>query len=101
MATIADRISERRLALGLSLREVASKGVSASYVSRLEKGDRYPSGKALRTLAVNLEVSAYWLETGMDDPAEALARLVVEYHGRPLPARARALARTVLERPHA
>jgi transcriptional regulator with XRE-family HTH domain len=100
VATIADRIRERRRALGLSLREVAGTGVSPSYVSRLEKGDRRPSAKALRTLAANLDVSAYWLATGDADPAEALARLVVEYRGRPLPAGARALARAVLERTH-
>lgn len=98
MTTIAKRVRQRRLALGLSLRQVAGEGISASYISRLEKGDRRPSAKALRMLAANLGVSAYWLETGQDDPAEALARLVLEYRGRPLPARSGALARSVLEK---
>ncbi len=98
MATIAKRLHERRLALGLSLRQIACEGVSASYVSRLEKGDRHPSAKALRMLAAKLDVSPYWLETGRDDPAEILARLVLEHRDRPLPARAGRLARAVLDR---
>jgi len=97
MATIAERVRERRLALGLSVRQVASDGVSASYVSRLENGDRRPSVKALRALAPSLGVSVYWLETGEEDPAETLARLVLEHRGRPLPPRAAKLARAVLE----
>jgi transcriptional regulator with XRE-family HTH domain len=98
MTSIAERVRKRRQALGLSLREVACDGVSASYISRLERGDRLASAKVLRTLAAKLDVSVYWLETGVDDPAEALARLVLEYRGRPLPPRASALARAVLER---
>jgi transcriptional regulator with XRE-family HTH domain len=98
MPSIAERVRDRRLALGLSLRQVACEGVSASYISRLEKGDRQPSSKALRALAAKLDVSVYWLETGQDDPADALARLVLEYRRRPLPARAVALARAVLKR---
>jgi transcriptional regulator with XRE-family HTH domain len=97
MATIGQRVRERRLELGLSLREAAGKGVGASHISRIEQGGRQASGKALRTLAATLDVSVYWLETGDDDPAETLARLVLEYRGRPLPARAAALARSVLE----
>ena len=98
MATIGKRVRERRLELGLSLREVAGKGVCASHVSRIEQGGRHPSEKALRTLAAKLDVSAYWLETGADDPAEALARLVLEHRDRPLPAQAATLARSVLKR---
>jgi len=64
----------------------------------LEKGERRPSGKALRALAAKLDVSVHWLETGEDDPAEELARLVLESRGRPLPARAGALARAVLRK---
>jgi transcriptional regulator with XRE-family HTH domain len=64
----------------------------------LEKGERRPSAKVLRALAARLDVSAYWLETGRDDPGEVLARLVLESRGRPLPARANGLARAVLKR---
>jgi transcriptional regulator with XRE-family HTH domain len=95
--TIADRIHERRLELGLSQREAACKGVSAAHLCRLERGDRSPSGKALRSIAARFSVSVHWLETGEADPAEELARLVLEYKGRPLPTRARGLAQAVLE----
>ena len=98
MAAVAARIHERRLELGLTLRELASEGVSASYLSRLEKGERMPSGKALRKLAAKLDVSPYWLETGRDDPAEELARIVLDHRGKPLPPRAQTLARAVLKR---
>jgi transcriptional regulator with XRE-family HTH domain len=98
MATVATRIRDRRLELGLTLRELASPGVSASYLSRIEKGERMPSGKALRKLAEKLDVSTYWLETGQEDPADELARIVLEHRGTPLPPRAQTLARAVLKR---
>jgi transcriptional regulator with XRE-family HTH domain len=96
--TTAQRIRKRRLELGLSLRAAACAGVSAAHLSRLETGDRHPSGKALRALAKKLGVSQHWLETGEEDPAEELARLVLEGRGKPLPARARTLAQAILER---
>jgi transcriptional regulator with XRE-family HTH domain len=98
VATIAQRIRQRRLELGLSLREAASHGVSATHIYRLENGDRRPSIKALRALAATLDVSVHWLETGEDDPAAELARLVLEHRDRALPARARKLAQKVLAR---
>ena len=99
MKTVGDRIRERRAALGLSMRDVASRGVSASYVSRIETGDRQPSAKALAALAPKLGVSIYWLQTGKQDPADELARIVLEQRGRPLPRRASTLARAVLDIP--
>ena len=96
MPTVGERIRERRLALGLSQRELACEGVSYAYISRLEANTRQPSVKALRKLAPKLGVSAHWLETGEDDPAEELARLVLEHRGRPLPRQAAALARRIL-----
>jgi hypothetical protein len=51
---------------------------------------------ALRKLAPELGVSAHWFETGEDDPAEELARLVLEHCGRALPRRATVLAHTIL-----
>jgi len=94
--TVGERIRQRRLELGLSQREVASPGVSYAYISRLEANARQPSTKALRKIAPKLGVSVYWLETGEDDPARELARLVIEHEGQPLPKRAAALARVVL-----
>lgn len=96
LATIGDRIRERRLELGLSQRALASEGVSYAYISRLEANTRQASTKALRKLAPKLKVSVYWLETGEEDPAEQLAQLVLEHRGRQLPRQGTALARAVL-----
>ena len=56
--------------------------------------------RALRKLAVKLGVSVHWLETGVDDPAEELARIVLDHRAGPLPPRARTLARRLLRAPH-
>src|SRR5438445_8430618 len=97
MPTVGDRIRERRLALGLSQRELACEGVTYAYISRLEAGTRQPSVKALRKLASKLGVSVHWLETGEDDPAEELARLVLEHPGTAWPPKsAVALAHAIL-----
>ena len=98
MATVGERIRQRRLELGLSQRELSSEGVTYAYVSRLEANTRTPSIKALRKLATKLDVSVHWLETGERDPAEQLAQLVLEHQRRPLPRRAVTLARAVLQR---
>jgi transcriptional regulator with XRE-family HTH domain len=98
MATVGDRIRQRRLELGLSQHELASEGVTYAYISRLEANTRTPSIKALRKLATKLDVSVHWLETGEEDPAEELARLVLEHQRHPLPRRAVMLARAVLQR---
>jgi len=100
MPTIGDRIRQRRLALGLSQRELASEGVSYAYISRIEANTRRPSVRALRKLAVKLNVSAHWLETGEDDPAQELARIVLEHRQGTLPRQARTLARSILRDPH-
>jgi transcriptional regulator with XRE-family HTH domain len=94
--TIGERILQRRTELGLSQRDIASEGASYAYISRIEAGQRRPSVRALRKLASRLDVSVHWLETGEPDPAEELARLVLEHRGRPLPAGAERLARKVL-----
>jgi transcriptional regulator with XRE-family HTH domain len=92
---IGRRLRERRVELGLSQRALAVPGVYA-YISRLEAGTRRPSVRALRQLAPKLGVSAQWLETGVRDDAEDLARLVIEHDGAPPPAMAARLARRVL-----
>jgi transcriptional regulator with XRE-family HTH domain len=96
ITAVGERIRQRRLALGLSQRQIASEGVSHAYISRIEANTRQPSVKALRKLAPKLGVSLHWLETGRDGPAEELARLVLEHRGRPLPERADSLARSIL-----
>jgi transcriptional regulator with XRE-family HTH domain len=100
MSSVGDRIRGRRLALGLSQRELATAGLSDAYISRLEANTRHPSVKVLRKLAPMLDVSVHWLETGKDDPVDELARLVLAHRGQPLPSRATALARSILATPH-
>jgi transcriptional regulator with XRE-family HTH domain len=93
---IGDRLREARLRAGLSQRELSEPGVSYAYISRIEAGVRTPSIKVLRKLAPKLDVSVSWLETGQDDPAAQLARLVLASGGDSLDPRAHALARRVL-----
>lgn len=97
-ASVGARVRARRLELGLSQRELAEPGVSYAYISRIEAGTRQPSVKALRKLAPKLGVSVHWLETGAEDAAEDLARLVLEQDRGRLPRRARTLAKQVLGR---
>ena len=75
--TIGARIRQLRLARGLSLRAAACSGVSATYIHRLEHGDRQPSIKALRVLAEKLGTSVEFLETGSnpDDARERELRI--------------------------
>ncbi len=76
--TVGERILERRLELRLPQRRLAEgSGFTASYISHLEQNARQPSVKVLRRIAPILGVSAHWLETGRDDPAEELALLVL------------------------
>jgi transcriptional regulator with XRE-family HTH domain len=96
METVGDRIRERRLALGLCQRALAGDGVSDAHISRIESNTRQPSIKVLRKLAPRLKVSVHWLETGEEDPAEQLARLVLRHHEQPLPRQALVLARAIL-----
>lgn len=93
---IGRRIREARQQVGLSQRDLASVGMSYSYISRVEVGQRRPSIRALRLLAPRLRVSAHWLETGKPDPADELARLVLDQPEATLPPRARTLARRIL-----
>ena len=94
---IGDRLREARRAAGLSQRELAEPGVSYAYISRIEAGVRTPSVKVLRKVAPKLGVSVSWLETGRDDPAEELARIVLASNGGTLDPRAKSLARRVLD----
>jgi transcriptional regulator with XRE-family HTH domain len=64
--TVGARLRRLRLARGLSQRELACPGVSYAYISRIEAGTRQPSVKALRKLALKLNVTTAYLETGCD-----------------------------------
>jgi transcriptional regulator with XRE-family HTH domain len=92
---VGERLRARRLELGLSLEDLAEPGITIAHISRIERGLRQPSVRALRKLAAKLETSAAWLEFGQDDPARQLAELVLE-HRAGLSRRALILARRVL-----
>ncbi len=95
---IGARLRARRASLGLSQRDLAERGVTYAYISRIEAGQRRPSVKALRKLAPKLEVTVEWLETGKEDRSVELARLVLASDGRPVSKRARTLARAIVGR---
>ncbi len=71
--TIGERLRRLREERGLTQRDIATAGVSAQYISKVERGQRTASVKALRKLASSLGVSWQFLETG-HDPAETAAR---------------------------
>jgi tetratricopeptide (TPR) repeat protein len=52
------RVLERRVALGLSQRELAGPEMSPSYVSLIESGKRVPTQELLQVLACRLETTA-------------------------------------------
>src|SRR6266487_6239993 len=64
--TVGQRLRRLRQENGLSQRDLAERGVSYAYISRIEAGARRPSVKALRMLARKLGVSADYLETGSE-----------------------------------
>lgn len=67
--SVGKRIRRLRLERGLSQRAVTGPGVSYAYVSRIESGQRYPSLKAIRTIAERLGVDPELVETGELIPA--------------------------------
>jgi transcriptional regulator with XRE-family HTH domain len=71
--TIGERLRRLREERGVAQRDITAPGVSAQYISKIERGQRNASVKALRKLAQNLGVSAQYLETG-HDPAETELR---------------------------
>lgn len=59
---LGQRIQERREQMGLSLRDLANRaGVTASFLSQLERGQSNPSLKSLQTIANILDVSIFYL----------------------------------------
>lgn len=62
--TVGKRIKRLRRAKGLSQRQLAGPGVGYAYISRIERGDRNPSVKALRYIAGKLGVDPDYLEFG-------------------------------------
>jgi transcriptional regulator with XRE-family HTH domain/Flp pilus assembly protein TadD len=71
--SIGARVRRLRLARGFSQRQLAARGVSAAYISRIESSQRTPSVPAIRVLARRLGVTPEYLESGVDiAPGEAL-----------------------------
>jgi transcriptional regulator with XRE-family HTH domain len=64
--SLAQRIFRLRTERGLTQREISRPGVSYAYVSRIEKGERTPSLRAIRLLADGIGVTPEYLETGRD-----------------------------------
>jgi ribosome-binding protein aMBF1 (putative translation factor) len=66
MESVGARIARLRKEQGLSQRSISSGGITYAYISRLERGEREPSAKALRALAAKLGTTALYLETGSE-----------------------------------
>jgi transcriptional regulator with XRE-family HTH domain len=64
--TIGERLRRLREERGLTQHDIAMPGVSAQYISKLERGQRTASMKALRKLGTRIGVTAHYLETGTD-----------------------------------
>jgi len=63
---MGQRLRQERLRQGLSQRELAVEGVSASYVSLLESGRREPTNEVVGRLAARLGIDAHVLLHGVD-----------------------------------
>ena len=68
--TIGQRVRRLRKERRLSQKQLATKGLSYSYISRIEAGERQPSLRTMRILARQLGVSLEHLETGALIPAD-------------------------------
>jgi transcriptional regulator with XRE-family HTH domain len=79
MTTIADRVRQARLAAGLSQTALAGDALSPSYISLIESGRREPTDAALGVLAERLGSTVEYLKHGDEGPAEARARLALDY----------------------
>jgi transcriptional regulator with XRE-family HTH domain len=66
--TIGERLRRLREERGLTQRDLIAPGVSAQYISKIERGQRNASVKALRKIAPKLGITAQYLETGSDIP---------------------------------
>ena len=67
--TVGQRIRRLRRSRGLSQRELGGPGVSYTYISRIEAGQRQPADKVLRYLAGRLGVHVDYLKDGRAIPA--------------------------------
>ena len=63
---LGDRVLERRVALGMSQRELAGPEMSPSYVSLIESGKRSPTLDVLEVLAARLQTTSSALVSGVE-----------------------------------
>jgi transcriptional regulator with XRE-family HTH domain len=69
------RVQERRKQMGLNLRELAGQaGVTASFLSQLERGQSNPSIKSLQAIAKTLNVSIFYLLVDESSDSHYLVR---------------------------
>jgi tetratricopeptide (TPR) repeat protein len=73
LASLGDRVRERRIQLGMSQARLAEPDFSDSYISLIESGKREPSSAVVKALARKLGCSVTYLECGVGE--EALADL--------------------------
>jgi tetratricopeptide (TPR) repeat protein len=64
---VGARLREAREQAGLSQRAISYPGCSATYISRIESGERVPSLQVIHELSRLLGVSPRWLATGSDN----------------------------------
>lgn len=66
---VAKRLTDRRSALGLSLRQVGTAaGISYQTVNLIECGEAIPKVDSLHRLAIALDVAPCWLAYGVGEP---------------------------------
>ncbi len=110
--TLGEAIRERRDALGLSQRALASEaGVSGAFISQVENGQRQPSLSVLGQIAVALETSTGMLLTrssgdgssglGLVHAAQSLAEIEELVHDEEAALRLVAAARELVAGPRA
>ncbi len=84
LSKIGGIIKQRRLSVPLTLQELAAKtGVSASHLGRIERGQRFPSGRVLHKLAGHLGYKENELFTlaGYLTPAQGISDNAATYSG--------------------
>ena len=77
---LARIIKQQRVAVGLTLRELSTRsGVSSSYLSRLERGERFGSARILRRIAgpLGFEESELFALAGYLSPQLSTAAEVI------------------------
>ena len=81
-------IKQQRIFTGLTLRELSTKsGVSSSHLSRIEKGERFPSGHILQRIAepLGFKESELFASAGYLSPQPStMTEVIAENHVKQL-----------------